>query len=344
MIQRWDPCFRWISNSTAEECTTLWLIVQAPQATRAMFNYLAIKYTEFLIMKSTINRVYLPAKVTKLDMQDCRPFELVLSDGNEFALESFSLRNSSLLRWPIGFHKLTNMHTLRLTDLGNLMVNLSDFNGLKSLERVFVVRTQMILQIANHITMENLEVLTICCLEQISFRDWSLPKLKELMLSFGRLKSIPSDINRFRNLEGLYAYKNMIEAVNFDDFYGLDRLINLDLHKNRIFKLTASIPMRFSRLQELDLHHNLISNVHAISDLLDLPELQRFHLSFNNLRRYDGPFRWVKLEEVILVGNPLSCDWLKEELEERHSVIKDLPQITQLLCWKPIVTRVKIVD
>ena len=154
-----------------------------------------------------------------------------------------------------------------------------------------------------------------------------MPLLSTLGLSDNLLQEVPRNhISGLASLKWLYLSRNVLQIMPNVSY--LSKLIHVDLSRNEITEVPASTLVGITKLLTLKLNNNKISVLGDISALW-----AHVYLKNNNLATLPD-FYDMKLETLMLKGNPLSCNqslcWLR-----MWPWYKPLPTLDDAYCTAP---------
>ncbi|XP_066497837.1 vasorin b [Hoplias malabaricus] len=135
-----------------------------------------------------------------------------------------------------------------------------------------------------------------------------------------RAKTMPSGVPTITR--DLYVFQNGIEALQQEDFIGLENLEMLDLSQNQLTELSDNVFEHLSSLRNLDLSSNRITHISQES-FAGLKLLERLYL-YSNAIKSIHPAAFSGLEQLLelkLQGNQLST---VPALKMPHLLLLDL--------------------
>ncbi|XP_044467808.1 probable inactive receptor kinase RLK902 [Mangifera indica] len=137
---------------------------------------------------------------------------------------------------------------------------------------------------------------------QVPIAIGNLSQLQTLSLRYNALRgSVPVDIAQLSNLRNLYLQENKFSGEIPEFLFTLQNLIRLNLADNNF---TGTISTKFNNLKRLGTLYLENNNLTGFLPELDLPSLQQFNVSNNNL---NGPIpkRLAKMDISAFQGNAL---------------------------------------
>jgi Leucine-rich repeat (LRR) protein len=104
-------------------------------------------------------------------------------------------------------------------------------------------------------------------------------KVTKLKIKYGRIGSLPKEIEQLTNLKTLYLFKNKLTTIP-EEIGNLKNLETLVISSNNLVELPASI-CQLTKLKKLSLKHNYIKQLpNEMGNLVNLEEL---YLEYNGL-------------------------------------------------------------
>ncbi|XP_022828808.1 tsukushin-like [Spodoptera litura] len=218
-----------------------------------------------------------------------------------------------------------NRSRLYMLDLSyNLLMHLSgeafvNMNNLRSL----YLQGNKLKTLGDHffVKLKHLNYLNLCCSNMGTLRMTFkyLPSLKELNLSYNRLKKI--DLSKVMSLETIDLSHNDFEEMYFEDFKGLP-IIKVDLSFNKLKELNVEdsvVGSNASRpLVKLYLHNNNIEYIDE-SFFNIFSYIAILNLSYNNIVEFKADtFRYVNVLKILIVSN-------NRRLRLADDISKELP-------------------
>lgn len=129
-------------------------------------------------------------------------------------------------------------------------------------------------------------------------------KQRQLQLTNGRLKFIPTELQNFRNLKYLDFFGNNINSVP-DWFFQLSELENLSFNKNK-FEEIPSLIFLLPNLNSFTIRENKISEIDR-QKLENLLKIKKIDISYNNIQFLPNVNTTViDTEEFYCKGNKLT--------------------------------------
>lgn len=188
---------------------------------------------------------------------------------------------------PAGsFRLLPEVNVLHISNNRVKNIEAGAFDGLEQLQKLILYNNE--LRVINQGAFRNCRNLKsldlgqnkIADVETNAFAD--LLSLEELNLGFNNLQTVPADVNKIKSLLSLKLNNNKLSSLAANVFNNLNKLEVLDLSDNGISAIPNGAFAGLSKLKELNLKSNYISNLNALSVLSDLRSLAVVKLSINS--------------------------------------------------------------
>ncbi|XP_018572979.1 slit homolog 3 protein [Anoplophora glabripennis] len=239
----------------------------------------------------------------KSSRQWCRSTVGFTTCGNEKLTENNPLRIADykhLLEFeggyleeiPTGsFKLLPEVNILHISNNHVKTIEKGAFDGLQQLQKLILYNNE--LRVVNQGVFRNCRKLKSLDLGQNEISDVEtnafadLPSLEELNLGFNNLLTVPTDVNKIKSLLSLKLNNNKLSSLDANAFNNLNKLEVLDLSDNQIRAIPNSALAGLSKLKELNLKSNYISNLNVQNVLSDLRTLAVVKLSINSFNCRD---------------------------------------------------------
>ncbi|CAI9757567.1 unnamed protein product [Fraxinus pennsylvanica] len=279
------------------QCVNLKFLNLSHNIITGEFNLTALSSLEILDL--SVNRIVGP--IEQAIPQNCQNLKVVNISLNNFTGEVGSI-----------FEKCSNLMYLDLSS-NNLTGDI--WPGSDRLEEFSVAQNKFSGSVPSSIFTRNCSLRSFDLSENQFFGEFpaeisNCKGLKVLTLWGNNFTGlIPKEIGSLSNLEALYLGNNSFSREIPESLTNLSNLVFLDLSRNNFGGVIQEIFGRLTRVQFLLLHKNSYTGGIYSSRILQLPNITRLDLSFNN---FSGPLpvlpRMTSLRFLVLAYNQFSGD------------------------------------